>query len=85
MDDLQYEQYSSVVSSGAISLEALKRIVAHDRASGWDRTPGGLARKKVVKDCLAGTIDYKLKDKKGDLLYGVKWPLPLNFELSEGR
>lgn len=43
MDILQYEQYCSVLASGQLSLDALRRIIRHDKASGWENTPGGLA------------------------------------------
>ena len=80
MDTLQYEQYSSVLVSGELSLDALKRIIKHDTASGWSNTSGGLARTKVLEDCENGKIKpQKLYDKKGDMLYGNQWPLPLNF------
>lgn len=55
MDKLQYEQYRSVIESGQLSLDALHRIIRHDRSSDWEETPGGLARIKVARD-------YKIKD-----------------------
>ena len=77
MDDLQYEQYSSVIKSGMLSQDVLKRIIKHDRASGWQETSGGLARIKVLEDCESGVLDVKkLYDEKGDYLYGNGWPLP---------
>lgn len=81
MDDLQYEQYRSVILSGQVSLDGLKRIIKHDYASGWQETPGGLARRKVVEECEEGIIKAnKEKDERGDMLYGNRWPLPLNFK-----
>ena len=80
MDQLQYKHYCDVIRSGKLSLDALKRIIKHDSVSGWSLTPGGLARNKVLKECLNGQIQpLKLFDEKGDQLYGTKWPLPLNF------
>lgn len=81
---LQYEQYRSVIESGQLSLDALKRIIKHDRASGWTNTPGGLARIKVAKDCESEIIKVgKYDDEVGDYLYGVGWPLPLEFKRVE--
>ena len=80
MDQLQYEQYSSVLQSGQLSLDALKRIIKHDGVSGWSKTPGGLARISVLEDCLKRKIiPQKLFDERGDALYGNNWPLPLSF------
>ena len=63
MDNEQYEQYSDVIKSGHISLDALKRIIRHDSTSGWASTPRGLARKKVLQDCLDEKIKPKIKFK----------------------
>lgn len=80
MDKLQYEQYSDVIQAGDISLDALKRIIKHDASSGWSKTPAGLARTAVLKDCIDGLIQpAKLYDEEGDILYGHRWPLPLTF------
>lgn len=82
MDPLQYEQYASVIMSGDISLDALKRIIRHDDAHGWgeDKDPGSLARRAVLADCERGKIKpHKLYDEKGDMLYGNDWPLPISF------
>lgn len=77
---LQFEQYTDAVRSGQLCLDALERIVKHDKASLWSHTPGGLARAAVVKCCQDGLIvPMKLKDQVGDLLYGNEWPLPLQF------
>ncbi len=81
MDNLQYEQYSFVIKKGTLSLDGLKRIVLHDKASDWSNTPGGKARLTVLKDIEEGKIiAKKLLDEKTDALYGIKWPLPLDFE-----
>ena len=81
MDKLQYQQYACVIRSGEISQDALARIIKHDASSGWAYTPGGLARKKVLKHCKAGKIKVaKLLDVEGDALYGNGWPLPLSFK-----
>ena len=80
MDNLAYEQYSYVIRNGTLSLDALKRIVKHDYASGWQKTPGSLARQEVIKNCENGQIvPLKLLDEPGDYLYGNSWPLPLHF------
>lgn len=80
MDNIQYEQYTSVILSGQLSLDALNRIIRHDKANGWNTTPGGLARIQVRDDCISGKISlYKLHDEKGDMLYGNMWPLPPEF------
>jgi hypothetical protein len=80
MDHLQYEQYLSVVLNHQLSIDALKRIIKHDKVSGWENTPGGLAREQVIKDYQDNKLDsYKLYDEKDDQLYGNEWPLPLNF------
>lgn len=86
MDELEYEQYRSVVESGQVSLDGLKRIIKHDYASGWQETSGGLARRKVAKEADEGTIIVKKQhDEKGDLLYENKWPLPLTFKSDESK
>ena len=78
MDELQYERYRSVIESGEVSLDGLKRTIKHDYASGWKETPGGLARKKVLQECEEGKIKAKKQyDEKGDKLYGDGWPLPI--------
>ena len=79
MDQLQYQQYSSVVASKQLSLDGLKRIIKHDKVSGWTATGGGLARIAVLHDCINGIIPYKENDDVGDKLYGIGWPLPLSF------
>jgi hypothetical protein len=56
MDRLQYEQYSSVIQSGNLSLDALKRIINHDKVSGWSKTPSGQARLTVLEDIHRGQI-----------------------------
>ena len=77
---LQVEQYTSVLLSGQLSLDALRRIIRHDTASGWTNTPGGMARRRVLADCNSGIITgYKEMDQVGDRLYGDQWPLPLSF------
>ena len=81
MDMLQYEQYSSVIKSGNLSLDGLKRIIKHDAVSNWSNTSGGQARIKVLHDCQNGIIKpFKLFDELGDYLYGNSWPLPLSFK-----
>lgn len=80
MDYVQYEHYSYVIMNRKLSLNALKRIIKHDDVSGWSERSDALARKQVLRDCLSGKIEsYKLKDNEGDELYGVRWPLPLQF------
>ncbi len=81
MDELQYEQYRSVIESGQLSLDALERIIICDKASGREETPGGLARIEVVRDCDRGEISVKkLYDERGDYLYGNSSPSPLLFK-----
>lgn len=78
-DSLTYEQYSCVLKDGSLSLDALRRIVKHDRSSGW-HDAGANARSKALKDGESGTIPVKKQlDQQGDALYGVSWPLPLRF------
>lgn len=59
MDELQYEQYSSIIKSGQLSLDALERIIKHDIISGWKTTPGELSRIQIAKDCDQGKINVK--------------------------
>ena len=81
MDNFQYENYKMVIESGQISLDALNRIIRHERISGWSNTMGAKARIKVLNDCLEGKIKIKKnEDEMGDVLYGINWPLPLNFK-----
>jgi hypothetical protein len=81
MDPIQYEQYRSALESGQLSVDALKRIIKHDQSHGWMYNSGCLARLKVLDECEKFKIPYKkYLDKKGDALYGVRYPLPLTFE-----
>lgn len=78
-DKLQYEQYACVLASGQLSLDGLSRIVMHDESHEWDDS-NALARRKVLEDAKNNIISVKkLEDEQGDLVYGVKWPLPLEF------
>jgi len=80
MDQCEYQQYCSIIESGELSLDALKRIIKHDAISGWENTSGGLSRIQVLKDCLDCKINYKLNDEESDVLYGVNWPMPWLFK-----
>ena len=80
IDELQFMQYASVITTGQLSLDALKRIIKHDSASRWSKTGGGKARIAVAKACDEGKLEAKkLMDEPGDPLYGNGWPLPLSF------
>lgn len=80
MDNLVYEKYKCVIESGELSLDALKRIVKHDLAHGWNVNADCKARMKLLEDCEKGLIKTKkVYDEKGDPLYGISWPLPLHF------
>lgn len=75
-----YEQYESVLKSGLLSLDALGRIIRHDKGCEWAKSPESLARIAVFNDCKSGKLEYKkLNDEKGDLLFGNDWPLPPEF------
>jgi hypothetical protein len=75
-----YSQYSDVLSSGSLSLNALQRIIRHDACSGWNNTIDGLTRIRVYEDCMNGNLPFKkTEDDPGDALYGVSSPLPLIF------
>lgn len=80
MDPIAYEQYCNAIKNGRISLDALQRIIRHDRSSEWKNSPQGLARVSVLQDCLTHKIaPKKLFDDQSDELYGINWPLPLDF------
>lgn len=77
-DCLQYEQYKSVLESGAVSLDALRRIIAHDHSHDANDA-GAAARTLVLREAEAGLIPAKAEDEAGDRLYGVRCPVPLQF------
>lgn len=54
-----------MIRNGTLSLDALKRIVKQDYASG-QKTPGSLARQEVIQNCENGQIiPLKLLDEPG--------------------
>lgn len=85
IDEQQYEQYKDVLIQGDISLDALRRMVKHD-ISHQKVDPATRARAMVLRDADNGGIPYKKEhDEVGDLLYGVKWPVPMHFRYVEKR
>lgn len=79
MNPNEYYNYTNALVTKRLSLNGLRRIVMHDRASGWSETPDGRARRQVILDCSDGKIPFKEDDDPGDEVYGIGWPLPLTF------
>jgi len=78
----EYDNYTTALTSGRISINGLERIIKHDNASGWCLSPKGLARIRALQDCTIFNIIHAKKNacEQGDELYGVDWPLPLFFD-----
>ncbi len=79
VDSLTYAQYASVLKSGLLSLDALARIIRHDRASDWTESNESAARVAALQDCQIGKLPYK-KNKRRSRRFTVRQRVAATFK-----
>lgn len=76
MDSIQYKYYSSLIQSGELSLDGLKRMIEQDKLSERSETMAGSARICVLRQCENAQINpNKPFDREAD-------PLRLSYYLA---